>query len=267
MTTIEQRHVPIFTYITLLRSRKTPIGFIGFIFMAVGLFIFLPVGILVSSETTASYENYDTEAITAHGTITDAVVTFTEEVTNVTVNNQHPLKIAYTYTDAGKTVQDTFQTLDRNKADLLSVGTPVKIKVYKGQSQPVGMEPFSFPFVIFLVFPGIFAILGVIFFLIGFLPAHRIFKLYQNGLVRHATVYSMLIEHGRGRNVRQYLVINYRYSGAGGRQLSGTSTTTDLSLMQHMRQDDDIKIFVSETDETISTIVPHKLAVKQGWRI
>lgn len=267
MTIIEKRHVPIVTYLKLLRNRRPPLGMIGFIFLSMAVFVLLPVSVVVNSNSTAPYENYDAEAIATNGVIKNAVIIALENVTNVNVNGNNPLLITYGYEDGRKNVTDKFQTLDREKTLTYSVGDTIIIKAYKGQSQIVELASFSFPYEIFLLFPVLFGSLGLIFFLIGFFPAQRIFKLYESGLVKNANVYSMVVERGHGRSIEKYLFINYRYTGVGGKQLSGTTITTDLSLMQEMRQNEEIKIFVSEIDESTSTVVPLKLAIKQGWRI
>jgi hypothetical protein len=263
---MEKRNVPLLAFFPLLKGKK-PFGMLGLIFLIVSVVMIIPLTIILNT-ATAPYEKYDHDAIAEKGVERDAIINTIEPVLNVTDNGRHPVIISYEYPGSEGKALDKFQTIDLAKVETLKTGDTIKVKEYNGQSAIVGFQPYSFPFEFFYMLPVTFFSIGLIFFLIGFVPAYKVFKLYQSGIVKDAKVYSMLIENvRRGRSHTKAVVINYNYTDSRSNKLFGTSTTTDLSVMQEMRQDDDIKIFVSETDETQSAIVPKKLAAKQGWRI
>lgn len=239
----------------------------GLIFMTMSL-MSLVVLFFVSSEVSEPYENYDYKAIQQNGVEKQAVITGLGPLSNVSVNGQNPVVISYDYKGGTRTVSDKFQTFNLEKTLNYKQGDTLTIKTYNNESAVVGLEPYSFPLGPILIGPGIFLIVGSIFFLIGFIPALKIYRLYQNGIVKEATVFSMYIDSGTSRsNFGKSIIVNYHYLDSRSNKVAGTSYTSDLSIMQHIRPDDIIKIFVSEIDEIQSTMVPKKLAVKNGWRV
>lgn len=222
----------------------------------------------IESEVSEDYEKYDHTAILKNGKEKAAIITRLKPLTNVSVNGDNPLVVSYDYKDGVKTLSDKFQTFDLEKTLNYKQGDTIKVKFYKGQSVIVGLEPYGFPIEFMVIGPAIFLLIGSIFFSIGFIPALKIYRLYQNGIVKEATVFSMYIDSGTTRNnLGKSIVVNYHYLDSRSNKIAGTSYTSDLSIMQEIRPDDTIKIFVSETDETKSTMVPKRLVAKYGWRV
>jgi len=261
------RKVSIFTLLKLFLRKKPfgPLGF-GFIIMSiVGLFSMITI---ISNTDGAPYESYDNDNITNYGTEKDATITAINPITNVTVNGEHPVLISYNYTNATKTIEDKFETFDLKKAAGLKQGDSIKIKAYKNQSVITGLSPYGFPKEFIYLMPLPFLIIGTIFFLIALIPALRMFKLYKNGIVKEATIFSMMPQSGLPiSNLGKGVIVNYYYFGATANKIFGSTTTPDFSILHEKRPDDTIKIFVSETDETKSCMVPMQLAIKNNWKV
>jgi hypothetical protein len=263
---MEKRHVPVTAIFKLLRGRK-PFGIIGLFFIIISLASVI-VMFAVESKVSEPYAKYDHAAINQKGVNKDGVITGLDSKTNVSVNGEHPVVISYDYKEGGKTVSDKFQTFELQKIANFKQGDAIKIKSYNNQSLIAGLEPYSFPFYLVLIGPTIFLLVGTIFFMIGFIPAYRIYKLYQTGIVKEATVFSMLADSGNSRNnFGRAIIVNYYYFDSRSNKIFGTTITSDLSVLHEMRPDDKTKIFVSETDETKSCLVPKTLAIKNKWKI
>lgn len=262
------RTVPFATFWGLLKSRG-PFGILGLVFVLMPLLILVPLLLVLSHTLSEPYERYDFEHITRQGTTAVASITSVEPLTNVTINNEHPRVISYTYPGVGGAAADKFQTMDLDKASRLKAGDTITIKTLGKESVIPSLEPFSFPFKFFFILPGIFLLIGIPFLLIGMLPALRDYRLYQRGLVQEATVRGIstkTIRMSRSSSQQGY-VVSYEYAGLTTPKLLGESLTNDLLLVQEKKFGDKVKIFVSETDETQSCLVPRLEALKNNWQI
>jgi hypothetical protein len=262
------RIVPLSTLLTLLKSRG-PFGLLGLVFVLMPLLILVPLLLVLSHTLKEPYEQYDFENINRHGSAAVAHITRLAPVLNVTINGEHPQLISYTYSSAGRTMADKFQTMDLDKVSGLKEGDSIDVKALGSESIIPSLEPFSFPFHFFFILPGIFLLIGIPFLLIGLLPALRTYRLYQHGLVQEATVLGIstkTIRMSRSNSQQSYLV-SYEYAGLYTPKLLGESLTNDFLLVQEKKFGDKVKIFVSETDETKSCLVPRLEALKNNWQI
>jgi hypothetical protein len=262
------RIVPFSTFWGLLKSRG-PFGILGLVFVLMPLLILVPLLLVLSHTLSQPYERYDFEHITRQGTTAVASITSVEPLTNVTINNEHPRVISYTYPGAGGAVADNFQTMDLDKVSRLKVGDTITIKTLGKESVIPSLEPFSFPFQFFFILPGVFLLIGIPFLLIGLLPALRDYRLYKRGLVQDATVLGISTKTIRmsRSSTQQAYVVSYEYAGLTTSKLVGESLTNDILLVQEKKFGDKVKIFVSETDETKSCLVPRLEALKNNWQI
>jgi hypothetical protein len=262
-----KRNVPFSILLKLLRSRG-PAGILGLVFVLSSLFFLTPLLLFLSHTFTQPYERYDFADIQRHGTAAVARITSIEPLTNVTVNGENPRVISYTYSGASGPVADQFQTMELAKLSHLQVGDTIRVMALHRQSVIPALKPFSFPFRFFFILPGVFLLLGIPFFLIGFLPALRSYRLYQHGLVKKATVVGIstkVISTSRHRQQTAF-VVSYEYAGLTQPRLLGESLTDDLLLVQEKKFGDEVKIFVSETDETKSCLVPRLEALQYNWQ-
>jgi hypothetical protein len=240
---------------------------LGLVFIAVAVFLLIPMVLLISASLTQPYEKYDFDAINKIGTETSAKITFIKSLNNVTINDEHPVLISYQYENNGATIADKFETLDLEKISGFNIGTEVKVLTYSGQSVIKGLSPFGFPTKLFYILPGIFLLIGVTFFLVGLIPALKLFNLYKNGVVREAYIVSINSNSGifSFKGAPQSLLISYFFHGVNGNEIFGDSLTTDYLILNEKKKGSSIRIFVSETDETKSCMVPELEATKNKW--
>ena len=178
------------------------------------------------------------------------------------------MRISYEYLEKGLTKSDKFQTMDLEKTNEMKIGSEIKIKAFENQSKIQNLESFTFPFYVFYILPLIFFILGSIFSFIGLIPALRDYNLYKNGVVKEATLISMVPNSGLPiSGIGQSVLINYYYENRNGQKIFGKSKTTDFSIMVEKKVEEKIKVFVSENDETKSCLVPKLEALKNNWKI
>jgi len=264
---MNKRHVSISTLFSLIKGKR-PFGIMGIIFLVMSIFVITPLIITLNSNVKAPHEKYDQQAIAKNGVLKDAVITSVSSLDNVTVNGRHPVLISYSYNTHGKTISDQFETMNIDKAATLSPGSNIKIKVYNGESAIEGFVPYSFPVGVFYIIPVIFFIIGSVVFLIAVVPAYRTYKLYSNGVVREAKIFSMFVNGGLPvTNMGRSVLVNYYYFDARSNKIFGATSITDFSILHEKRPEDTIKIFVSETDETKSCMVPPTVAIKNNWKI
>jgi hypothetical protein len=167
--------------------------------------------------------------------------------------------ISYNYQNNGQMRNDKFATIDLEKIANLNVGDDIKIKVLGDQSKMAGVEPFSFPFDMFYIIPGIFLLIGIPFFIIGVLPAIRLYNLYKNGEVREATVVSV-------EPIRRGVDVNYYFTGLHQDRVFGKSRA-DYTYLSEKQPNDKVKIFVSARNENNSCLVPKLEALKYNWEV
>lgn len=252
----------------LLKERK-PFSFLGIIFTAVSLFVILPLLLTLTSALKKPYEKYDFDAIQKNGTEKTAKITYIGSMNNVTVNDEHPEIISYEFEDNGKVVSDKFATFDLEKVANFSVGGTAQVLSYNNQSVIKNLKPFSFPFGLFFILPGVFLTLGVIFLLVGLLPAFKKFNLYKTGRVEDAYLISIVSNTaGQMRNRwQQNFLVNYYFLDGFGSKVLGKSVTTDLLMVNEKKAGDKVKIFVDESDNNNSCLVPGLEAMKYNWSI
>ena len=264
---MNKRKVTFSNLITLIKSRR-PFSILGIVFVFSSLFIILPSILFTTKSIIEPYEKYDFNKIEQNGTEQSAKITDLQPVNNVSINGKHPLRISYEYLEKGVTKSDKFQTMDLDKTIKMKIGSEIKIKNFKNQTKIQNLEPFTFPLYLFYILPLIFFILGSIFSLIGLIPALRDYNLYKNGIVKEATLISMVPNSGLPiSGIGQSILINYYYEGRNGQKIFGKSKTSDFSIMVEKKVEDKIKVFVSENDETKSCLIPKLEALKNNWII
>ena len=264
---MNKREVTFSNLITLIKNRR-PFSILGIVFVFSSLFIILPSILFMTKSFIEPYEKYDFEKIEQNGTELNAKITDLRPVNNVTINGEHPLRISYEYLDKGLTKSDKFQTMDLEKTNEMKIGSAIKINAYENQSKIQNLESFTIAFYVFYILPLIFFILGSIFSFIGLIPALRDYNLYKNGVVKEATLISMVPNSGLPiSGIGQSVLINYYYENRNGQKIFGKSKTTDFSIMVEKKVEDKIKVFVSENDETKSCLVPKLEALKNNWKI
>ena len=264
---MNKREVTFSNLITLIKNRR-PFSILGIVFVFSSLFIILPSILFMTKSFIEPYEKYDVDKIEQNGTELNAKITDLRPVNNVTINVEHPLRISYEYLENGLTKSDKFQTMDLEKTNEMKIGSEIKIKTFENQSKIQNLESFTFPFYVFYILPLIFFILGSIFSIIGLIPALRDYNLYKNGVVKEATLISMVPNSGLPiSGIGQSVLINYYYENRNGQKIFGKSKTTDFSIMVEKKVEEKIKVFVSENDETKSCLVPKLEALKNNWKI
>jgi len=251
----ENRPVP-FKLLFAIFKTKYPISGIGFVFIILPIFVFIPL-IAFFNSTKDTYEKYDYDNIIKHGKDYTAKVTSVQTQYNVTVNDVfHPQIIDYTYNEDGQTKNDKFKTLPNSGNPVFKIGDAIKIKIYNGESVIKDLKPFSFPIYLFYAIPLIFLLMGISFFLIGLWPVLKHYRLYKTGIRKEATIISLTTTSiVPVVSMRQNTLVNYFYFGESNNKIIAKSISPGLYLMTGKKVQDKIDIFVSSADENISCIV------------
>lgn len=247
---------------------KNDVGQKALFYIRLGFYIFFRVSFIISLSLSGSDDGYDYDLILEKGTEMQAHITYVESINNIEVNGENPIRIIYTYNDNGKEVTDEFKTLDLYEADLMIESETAPVKVFNEQSAIVGLDPFNFPYFIFLVFPILFFIGGITMLFIAAKPALNNYRLYKSGIVKEAQIYAIMPVSGLPvTNIGRKVSVDYTYTGKSGNKLYGNTISKDFTLLAKFKAGDIVKVFVSETDETKSTLIPEDLARKNNWNI
>ena len=164
----------------LLKS-KGPVSVVGFVFIVLSVFVFLPFLFLFSIVFSGQNDSYDFKAIEKNGIEKNATITYIKTLYNIEINGEHPIVISYEYDLTGNKVKDKYETLDLEKTVNFGVGTNIKILTYLNKAIIKDVEPYSFPYYLFYLLPGLFFFIGVVLLLPGLIPALKTFKLYKTG--------------------------------------------------------------------------------------
>lgn len=263
---METRKVGFFTIFKLLQNKK-PHFFLGAMFTFMSI-VFIVVFFLVAGNWTEPYEDYDHKTINEKGIEQEATIVNLSSKDNVSVNGKNPVVITYSFKNKELDKVDKFQTLDVDKASLLSIGDKVRIKTYNNESLVQGYEPFGFPVMLLMLMgPFLFFIIGIIMLLICVIPVFKIVDLYKRGIIEEAEVYSVVPVSGMPvTNIGRKVSIDYTYALKNGEKKYGNTTTTDFYLLAEIKPGDKVKIFVSE-DGKKSCLIPKREAIKNNWNI
>lgn len=257
------RTVPLSVLFKLIKEK--PISLVGLLFVFGALFFMFPLLLVLMPQLKTDQDRYDYDAISQRGEIVTATVRDLQQLRNVTVNGQHPLRIGYDYPANGALKQDVFQTFDLDKARRLEVGDTVTVRSYQGQSAIVGLENFRFPYFLFFLIPVVFVLIGTPFLFFGMLPVWKKFNLYRSGIPRKGTLVAMTPKTSRyARHANPHVSVDYYFTGTGGERVFGNASTADFSILNEKKSGDDLKLLVSE-DEKNSCLVPQLENLKYHW--
>ncbi len=261
----EQRQVGLRTILDLLKQNPKILIFaivltsIPVIFGGLFLFVFS----LAASDSPQA----DVALVDKNGTVTQAIITHIEIQSNISINNEHPRIISYTYNNGEKFAEDKFNVLDSLKTWRLVIGDTIQIKHYNGQSIISGLKAYAFPTDILLLILTPFLIMGLIVWGLLYWRVKAKVDLYKMGRMTTAEIISMTPVSGLPiSGIGQRVIVHYQYLTTGGQKLLGESTTTDYTFFTSKTQGDIIKIVVATDNETKSTVVSRLDEIRNNWK-
>jgi len=201
------------------------------------------------------------------GKPTLGTITGIETQYNITINDQHPSVISYTYDVDGNSLKSKFKTLSTDKVNRLHTGDSIDVKYLNGKSTITSLPPFEFPRKILFTILAPFLLIGLICSSYLFIVCRNEIRLYKFGAVVEAEVIAMDYKAGlpiykMGRGIK----LHYQYKTNHSRNYLGKSFTSDVSLLNALKQGDSIKIFVSLEDESKSILIPRLEAIRNNWK-
>ena len=262
----EQRQVGLKTIFDLVKQKPGHLIF-GTIF-TVFPFFFGGLFVLIFSLAGSDSPEVDYELVNTNGRTTQAVINNIEVQGNISINNEHPRIVSYSYKNGDKSIDDKFRVLDSAKVSRLEIGDTIQIKHYNGQTIIADLKPYAFPANILLLI--LTPMLGIGLIALGLLY-WRIkgqIDLFKNGKVTNADIVSMTPVSGLPiSGIGQRVKVHYQYLAANGQKLLGESATTDYSILTSKKQGDSIKIFVSPDKETESCVFSKLDEIRNDWKI
>ncbi len=261
----QPRTVKLRTVFELLK-RHWFILYLGLMFLVVPSFMAIMFySIFASINSEAPIVDYP--SVLSQGTTTTGVITDIDRKRNMTINNQNPAVISYSYNVDGDTVESKFVAFDEDRLSMLSIGDLIQVKYLGNDSVIVDLDRFEFPMWLHLFF-SVFAVVGLAPIIYVAYKVNGEIFLYKYGKVTVAEVLSVtrvpgtpIMKRGQGSRV------SYQYKSGMNKVLLGEVFTPDLLPSNSWKHGDSIKIFVSPRDESKSTLIPPVEAARNFWKI
>jgi hypothetical protein len=245
-------------------ARRKPVFLIlGIVFTLVSIHVIVIIGVIFSS-LGSGVPAVDYDKVNTQGKSTSATITDIETQYNVTINNEHPSIIAYTYKKDNQPVASKFETLAADKVGRLKIGDSIDVKYVDNASIITTLPPYKVSSLFYLI-PLAFLLVGIPFLLYAISRIRKEIYLYKYGNVSNAELISM--ESTKRSKHSLALTVYYQYNTTHNQKHLGESLTDDLSIQHTYKQGDTIKIFVSPEDERHSTLIPRLEAVRNNWKI
>jgi hypothetical protein len=222
----------------------------------------------VVSVMDADFKKVDHEKINLHGKVASAAITGIEEQTNVSVNNQHPIVIYYSYTINDNTINATFRTLESRKVNNLNTGDQIEIKYIGDESTITGLKPFRFPLEIVYLILLPFLLAGIVSWVLLFFHVQKALKLYRYGIVKEAELIALASKSGSIFSaLAPSMILHYKYETSSGQKVFEKSITNDYAIVNTVKPGDLLKIFISPENEKQSCFVPRLESEYNNWKI
>lgn len=139
---------------------------IGWINIGIGLFVLAPLLLILEVKVFDPYQKYDYDEIIKKGKAQLAKITSIKEKYNTKFNGRTPKIIDYTFDIDGKTLNDKFETIDREKVEAFGSDS-IQVAVWNKKSVIIGLEQANFPIRKFWLGPVMFVIIGGILVLVS----------------------------------------------------------------------------------------------------
>ncbi len=252
------------TKINLVKKRPILAQF-GILFTLIPLFILLPISFIFSSLSDEA-PSVDYDSVLIDGTLAEGVITNIETQFNVTINEQHPSILTYSYLIDGMKKESKVSTLEPAKVVALQVGDTVQIKYLESESIIVGFKPYSFPIGFFFLIPLPFLLIGIPFLVILIVQVTKEIALYKNGIIREAEIIAMTPNSGLPfTNLGQSVTVHYLFNSKNGKRITEKSKTIDFTILSDRKKGEKVKILVSRNDESKSCLYPEIVAIENNW--
>jgi len=210
----------------------------------------------------------DYEQINENGTTTTAKITNIDIQENITINNEHPAIISYDFNNGDKEIENQYKSLDSYKINRMNVGDTIKVKYLAESSIVVGLEPFEFPYYIFLIIMIPLVTVGGIMLVLLYLRVRNTIALYRYGKIKDAEIVAMTPKHGLPiSGIGQGVTVYYQYKTTRGENILGESFTNDYTILSSKKQGELIKIFVSLDNESKSCLISKLDQIRNNWTI
>ena len=262
----EQRQVGLRTIFDLLKQKPGHLIF-GTMFTLIPFF-FGGLFVLIFSFAGSDSPEVDYGLVDKNGTATQAIINNIEVQGNISINNEHPRVVSYSYQSGDKLIEDKFRALDSAKVSRLEIGDTIQIKHYNGQTIIADLKPYAFPTDILLLVLTPILIIGLIALGLLYWRVKGQIDLFKNGTVTNAEIVAMTPVSGLPiSGIGQRVNIHYQYLTTSGQKLLGESTTTDYTILTSKKQGDNINIFVSSDNETKSCVFSRLDEIRNNWKV
>ena len=262
----EPRQVGFKTILELLKQRRT-LFTVGLIFTLIP-FAFGAILILVATLIDSGIPDPDYDNVSKNGKLTSGTITDIDTQSNITINNEHPSLISYTYDSEGRAITGQYRSLDPDKISRMNIGDTIEVKYLADSSMIIGLEPFKFPYDLFLIILIPFLIIGLTMLSLLYLRVRNEISLYKYGDVKDAEIVSMTPKNGLPFSaIGQGVTVHYQYKTTRGQSILGESFTNDYTVLNSKKQGDLIKIFVSVDNESKSCLISKLDQLRNNWKI
>jgi len=251
------RKVKLPTIINLINKRPISVALgLGFTIIPIFIATFLFFKFYSIENKTP---NVDYELVNSIGKKINAEIVDIETLYKFKINGNHPTIISYKYFKNGNEIESKFKVLENIKLKKLEIGNELQIKELNGKSIILHLKPYKNQVNFIALWLGAFLIIGtpILYYLIKKLKMD--IKLYKFGRISKGRVIDIIPKSNKGAYV------HYHYEIQNGEKIFGESFTKDFSLINSKMKGDFIPIFISQSNETTSCIIPKSESLRNNW--
>jgi hypothetical protein len=197
------------------------------------------------------------EAILREGENASGEVTQVHQDPAETVCEEHPWIVEYRFEADGREHRDWMKTLDGDVVSDWAKGQPVSVKYLAAKSMITDVRPHQFNlYLIWLVCACGWVVVGLLFLLYAFAGMRKKTRLYRDGLLAPGSLIAMHLANWLGflPLFRFRFRVTYRFPDAQGKEVLGSSISTNVALLNGGKQGDPVHVLFLEPRPEINCL-------------
>jgi hypothetical protein len=238
-----------------IRARPKSLAF-GIMFIVIPIFQYVFFSMLFLPH----FEGQDSERIRAACKPAPGKVILVEPGRNLTFNGVQPERVVFRYKADGVEHEASMETVSVTEVSNWQPGRAIEVRHLDGRATIIGLEPVRFPFptALMAIAPLLtFDVVGIPFLVYAVTGVRRKYGLLKHGVVLSAKLLScetLSTIFMSWQPTARFKVV-YVYADSTGRELTGSSPSTDLTLLNGKKKGDEVQILVLPADERQSMIL------------
>jgi hypothetical protein len=203
-------------------------------------------------------EERNDATIVAQGKPAMGEVLRVDDASNLSINGRRPARVFFRYKADGAEHEGSMLTLSTAEVAKWQKGKPVAVRYLGERATLADLEPAAFPFPAWAMMAALVAngCVGVPILAYAIIGLRWKYRVLADGVARPGKLISFeaLSSFGSWHQWGRFRA-TYSYTDSAGRDVVGTATSRDLTLLNGKQKGDEIELLVVPADERRSTII------------